>query len=77
MSNRSIDYNLIRESYGCDNCKHLDDGMWDDYCRICNPDYDPPSKYRPARRTIQEKLWYDKFDEITYAEYMNFLETGL
>ena len=75
MVDSRINYNLIRDSYGCDNCKHDDDGMWDDYCGLCTMDYCPPSKYRPARYTIQEKLWYDRGEEITYAEYLRFLSS--
>lgn len=68
-----IDEKLIRDSFGCDNCKHENDGSWDDYCRVCNPDYSPPSKYRPARNTIQEKLWYEGVSAITPKEYQAFL----
>ena len=70
---KRIDYQKIENSFGCDNCEHKNDGCWDDYCRICNPDYIPPSEYRPARRTIQEKVYYDKLNEITYGEYLEFI----
>lgn len=73
---RRIDYQGIRESFGCDNCKHENDGMWDDYCRVCNPDYVPPSKYRPARRSIQEKLYYGELDRISYEDYLRYVKTG-
>ena len=71
-----IDYHGIRESFGCDNCKHENDGCWDDYCRVCTPDYVPPSKYRPARGSIQEKLYYDELDSISYEDYLRYLKIG-
>ena len=72
MLDKRIDSTLIVRSYGCDNCKHENDGKWDDYCRICNPDITPPSKYRPAKRTIQAKFYYEK--SITYEEYLSLLK---
>lgn len=72
---KRIKYSIIEDSYGCDNCKHENDGMWYDYCRICSiGNYGPPTKYRPKKRTIQEKLWYHQFDKISYQEYMRFLK---
>ena len=71
-----IDLNKIRENFGCDNCKHADDGMWDDYCRICNMDYSPPSKYRPVKGSMQEKLYYDEYDRISFNDYIRYLITG-
>lgn len=77
MDPQAIDLKMIRDSYGCGNCKHDDDGMWDDYCRVCNPDYSPPSKYRPARNSIQEKVWYNEVDKISYKEYQQFLNKSV
>ncbi len=71
-----IDYQSIRNSFGCDNCKHEDDGLWDDYCRVCNPDCIPPSKYRPVQRSIQEKLYYNEVDRISYSDYLRYLRIG-
>lgn len=71
-----IDYQSIRNSFGCDNCKHENDGYWDDYCRVCNPDCFPPSKYRPKKGSIQEKLYYDEFNRITYQDYLRYLKIG-
>ena len=71
--NGKIDYSLIERSFGCGNCIHEDDGRWDDFCRVCDPNRTPPGKYRPARNTIQEKVYYDKRDKITYREYLRFL----
>ena len=71
-----IRYELISDSYGCDNCEHEDDGRWLDFCASCNPDYQPPSNYRPARNTIQEKLYYGKGASIKFYEYLRFLGTG-
>ncbi len=56
--NKNIDYKKIDRNFGCDNCEHEDDGMWDDFCKYCNPDCIPPSEYRPKRHTIYEKLYY-------------------
>ena len=49
-----IDFQRIRDSFGCDNCEHENDGMWDDYCRVCNLDSVPPSKYYPVKGSIQK-----------------------
>lgn len=73
MLDKRINYKLISDTFGCDTCKHQDDGMWDDYCRICNPDYYPTSKYRPVRGSIQEKVYYDDCEKITYKEYLRFI----
>ena len=76
MLDPRIDFGSIERSFGCDNCKHDSDGLAGDYCEYCSPDYSPPSKYRPAHRTIQEKVYYDKYDKITYEEYLRFIKTG-
>lgn len=70
---KRIDYDEIERSFGCDNCEHDIDGLG--VCEHCCPgDYrhSPPSKYSPMRGTIQEKVWYNKYDEITYEEYLKF-----
>lgn len=51
-------------TFGCDTCKHQDDGKWLDYCEKCNPDHYPPSEYRPIEGSIQEKEY---FDELKYG----------
>lgn len=76
MMDKRIDYDRIVWSCGCDNCIHEDDGRWDDFCRICNPDSTPPSEYSPARQTIQEKLQVEGQGSITYEEYLRFTKTG-
>ena len=68
-----IDRNLIRDSLGCDNCKHLNDGYYLDYCDRCQPGI-IPSKYRPKRGSIQEKYWYDK--PISETDFQKFLNRG-
>ena len=74
VMDKRIRVDLIADSYGCDNCRHLDDGRWDDYCRICDPDYYPPSKYRPALRSIHEKVYYNELERVSYQEYLRFLK---
>ncbi len=68
-----IDYNMIKHSFGCDNCKHEMDGYEEDYCDRCIPGI-TPSKYRPKRDSIQEKLWYDK--PISEKDFNRFLKKG-
>ena len=73
---KRINYQLIEDSFGCDNCVHEDDGYWDDYCQKCNPDHILPTKYRPVRGSIQWKVYHLKNDSITYEEYLRFIDTG-
>lgn len=73
---RSLMIQNVADSFGCDNCIHEDDGRWHDYCQNCNPDYYPPSKYCPARGTIQEKVYFGKTNSITDSEIARFLNTG-
>ena len=71
-----IDFQRIRDSFGCDNCEHENDGMWDDYCRVCNLDSVPPSKYYPVKGSIQKQFYFKEFDRITFGDYLRFLKTG-
>lgn len=69
----NMDYYILSSYFGCDNCKHDNDGYWDDYCGRCNPDYSPPSQYRPLKGSIFEKAYYDRWNDITEAEFRHFL----
>jgi len=69
----------IINSYSCDNCKNNMNHPWNDnrilerdYCERCSPDVYPYTNYRPFKRTVQEKVFYEREDEITAAEIERF-----
>ncbi len=76
---KRIDYELVSTlvnlSYECGNCRHDEDGLAGDFCDRCNMDYRPPGNYRPKKNTIYEKIYYDNYDRIRYAEYIAFLDS--
>ena len=74
MIDKRIDFNAIVRSFGCNNCEHDVDGRAD-LCASCGPGDRVgaiPPNYRPRRGTIQEKVYYDRHSEVTYAEYERF-----
>ena len=73
---KRINYFAIEESFGCDNCEHDIDGYGLEYCEGCDNDCCPPGNYQPARNSIQEKIYYEKYDSITYEDYLRFCKTG-
>lgn len=77
------DYIAIIHSYSCDNCKNNMLHPWNnnrilerDYCEQCSPDVYPPSNYRPFKRTVQEKMYYDRYEQITDGEIARFHKKG-
>ena len=71
---KRINFTLIEESYGCDNCIHQYGAAGMGACEYCSPDTIPPSHYLPDSGTIQEKTWKGRYHLITYKEYLRFLK---
>ena len=55
---------LVESSYDCDTCRNLT-WLGSKACEDCLPPFPWPTCYVPRSGTLQEKVWYRDYDQIT------------